>query len=147
MRNAVVCLINSRRRAHHLPALNADSRLNRAAQGWTDTMVRTGTFAHVVGKSDPGSRVSRTGYTWSALAENIATGYPTPRKVVAGWMASPGHCRNILSPVYREVGTGVNRHPVGGTGSGPATWTQDFGLAAGAQPPSHNGGAANSCPR
>ena len=34
-------------------------------------------------------------------------------------MASAGHCQNILNPTYRDVGTGVNRHPVGGFAIGP----------------------------
>jgi uncharacterized protein YkwD len=58
-------------------------------------------------------------------------------------MTSPEHCRNILDPQYRNVGTGVNDHSVDGTG-GTATWTQDFGLPMGSNPPSGNWGPANS---
>jgi uncharacterized protein YkwD len=60
-------------------------------------------------------------------------------------MASPGHCQIILSPLYTEVGTGVNPHPVRGYASGPATWAQDFALPAGRRAPSHNWAPAQSC--
>jgi uncharacterized protein YkwD len=61
-------------------------------------------------------------------------------------MASTGHCENILSPTYRDVGTGVNRHAVGGYATGPATWTQDFALPMGKSAPSRSVGPMDHCP-
>jgi uncharacterized protein YkwD len=137
-----MCLVNAERAAHGLPALHDSSRLDAAAQRWTDAMVATGDFTH---GSDPSARVSAVGLSWSTTGENIATGYPTPRRVVSGWMASVDHCRNILNPTYRQVGTGVNAHPVTGFASGPATWTEDFALPAGHRPASNNWGPLDSC--
>jgi uncharacterized protein YkwD len=142
LRAAVLCLVNAQRAAHGLPALSESSRLEGAAQRWTDTMVATGDFSH---GGDPAARITAAGLSWSATGENIATGYPTPRRVVAGWMASLDHCRNILNPSYSRTGTGVNRHPVRGYAGGPATWTEDFALPAGHRPPSHKWGPADSC--
>lgn len=142
LRAAVVCLINAQRAAHFLPALRDSSRLDGAAQRWTDTMVATGQFTHGI---DPAARITAAGLSWSSTGENIATGYPTPRRVVAAWMASVDHCRNILDPRYSRVGTGVNSHPVRGYAGGPATWTEDFELPAGHRPPSHNWAPADSC--
>jgi uncharacterized protein YkwD len=92
------------------------------------------------------SRITRAGLSWSDIGENIATGFATPRQVVAAWMASAGHCRNILNPSFRLVGVGVDPRPVRGWASGPATWTEDFALALGARPPSGNWGPAGGCP-
>jgi uncharacterized protein YkwD len=142
LRAAVVCLINAERAARRLPTLRESSRLDGSAQRWTDTMVASGQFTHGV---DPSARITAAGLSWSATGENIATGYPTPRRVVAGWMASLDHCRNILNPSYSRVGTGVDRQPVRGYASGPATWTEDFELPAGHRPPSRNWGPADSC--
>ena len=139
---AVVCLINKQRTARGLPALHESGLLDRSAQGWTNTMVATGAFTH--GANFAG-RISAAGFQWSSAGENIATGFLTPRAVVAGWMGSTGHCQNILSPTYSSVGTGVVHHVVGVGGDG-ATWTQDFALAAGHHAPSHNVGPANGCP-
>ena len=146
LRAAVVCLINNERAAHHLRVLRHNGILDRAAQQWTDHMVATSTFGHVLGGSDPGMRMQDAGYDWSAYGENIATGFATPRDVVRAWMASTDHCRNILDPEYVEVGTGVNPNPVVGYATGPATWTQDFGLPAYSSPPSENFAPANGCP-
>lgn len=143
MREAVTCLINKQREARGLPALRTSHRLNSSAQNWTDTMVATDSFTH---GSDPGARVSAVGFNWSTMGENIASGFRTPMDVVKGWMASQGHCFNILDPDYSYVGTGVNRSAVRGAASGPATWTQDFALPMGARAPSRNWHAADACP-
>ncbi len=142
LRAAVLCLVNKARGAHGLPPLGASSRLDRSAQSWTNTMVGSGQFGH----GDPGARVSAVGYHWSTVGENIASGFATPRRVVAAWMASQGHCYNILDPVFTNVGTGVNKGEVRGVASRPGTWTQDFGLQMGRRAPSGNWGPANGCP-
>jgi uncharacterized protein YkwD len=143
MQNAVVCLVNQQRRVRGLPDLRASSRLNRSAQGWTNTMVSQGEFTH---GTDFAARISAVGFDWSNAGENIATGYATPDSVVAAWMASTGHCRNILSPVFRAVGTGVSGHSIPGSSTLPGTWTQDFGLLMDQHPASGNWGPADRCP-
>jgi len=144
LRSAVLCLINQQRTSRHLPRLTESHRLDRSAQSWTNQMVSSDTFAHIAGASSPMSRVTNAGYNWMAVGENIATGFATPRQVVSAWMASPGHCQNILDPQYRNVGTGVNANPVAGSANTSATWTQDFGLVMGNTPPSNNWGPSRS---
>jgi uncharacterized protein YkwD len=146
LRDAVVCLVNQERASHHLPVLREQQKLDRSAQRWTDAMVSSGSFSHTGNGGDPGSRVSAAGYSWWAVGENIATGYQTPRQVFSAWMASGGHCRNILSPDYSDIGTGVSGEAVTGFGSGGGTWTQDFGRPAETDAPSGNWGPADACP-
>jgi uncharacterized protein YkwD len=143
LQRAVVCLINQQRRERGLPGLDASSRLDRSAQGWTNVMVTRRDFTH---GTDFSARISAVGFDWSNVAENIATGYKTPAAVVRAWMASSGHCQNILSPVYREVGTGVRDLPIAGYSSHAGTWTQDFGLLMNQHVDSGNYGPADSCP-
>jgi uncharacterized protein YkwD len=143
LKAAVVCLINKQRQAHGLPALRANRRLDRSAQGWTNVMVADGEFSH---GSNFSARIGSVGFSWSRAGENIATGFPTPRDVVNAWMGSAGHCQNILSSSFADVGTGIRAKPVRGFASGPATWTQDFALPVGHHPPSDNTGAAAGCP-
>jgi uncharacterized protein YkwD len=142
MRAAVVCLVNAQREARGLPAFVVDPRLNESAQRWTDHLVATDQFLH----GDFAGRIGATGYDWSWAGENLATGFPTPRSVVTAWMASADHCRNILSPDYANVGTGLVAKDVPGYSSGPSTWGQDFGSLMGAPEPSANGRAAAGCP-
>jgi uncharacterized protein YkwD len=143
MRAAVLCLINEQRAAQGLPPLRADDRLNDSAQSWSNRMVATHSFSH--GANFAG-RISAAGLKWSSAGENIATGFMTPRQVVNSWMSSTGHCENILSPTFRDVGTGVNRHAIGGYAVGPATWTQDFALPMGRSAPSRRFGPMDRCP-
>jgi uncharacterized protein YkwD len=143
LRSAVVCLINQERAAHHLPALQASPLLNSSAQGWTNAMVSTDQFTH--GTNFAG-RISAAGYVWRSAGENIATGYSTPRAVVRAWMASTGHCQNILNPTYRNIGTGVSVRVVKGFATGVGTWTQDFALGMHQSTPSGNYRPMGGCP-
>jgi uncharacterized protein YkwD len=139
---AVVCLLNYERALADLPALREDRRLDRAAQGWTARMVATRQFDH---GSDFAARISAAGYTWSSAGENLASGFETPREVVAAWMASAPHCRNILDPNFSAVGTGVVTAPVGQLGGGAATWTEDFAAPLGAAQSGDWGPANTDC--
>jgi uncharacterized protein YkwD len=64
---------------------------------------------------------------WSSWGENIAAGQRSVADVVAGWMASDGHCANIMAPGFRDVGLAC----VGGnTGTTYGTyWTMVLGSA------------------
>ena len=50
------------------------------------------------------TRIEATGYAWSTIGENIAAGYSGVQTVVDAWMASPGHCVNIMTAAYTEMG-------------------------------------------
>jgi uncharacterized protein YkwD len=140
---AVVCLVNQQRTLRGLPSLVDQSQLQTAAQHWSDWMVTADQFTH---GADFSGRILAAGYAFRAAGENIATGVPTPTAVVRAWMRSADHCRNILTPTFRNVGIGVSPHPVSGSASGPSTWTEDFGLPMTDSAPSQNWGPANGCP-
>jgi uncharacterized protein YkwD len=142
LRDAVVCLVNAQRRDRGLPGLHPNGRLDRSAQRWTDFMVGHDIFTH---GPNFAARITAAGFDWSSAGENIATGFPTPASVVNGWMASDGHCHNILAPVFRSVGTGVSASGVPSFG-GSGTWTEDFGLHMGSRAPSHDWAPADGCP-
>ena len=144
LQRAVVCLINRQRTERGLPKLVASRKLDRSAQRWTNTMVGGDDFSHGVAFMD---RISAVGFNWENVAENIATGYPTPAAVVHAWMRSPGHCANILNPIYREVGTGVDNGRIRGSSTTAGTWTQDFGRRMGQRALSGNFGPAEGCYR
>jgi uncharacterized protein YkwD len=143
VRAAVICLVNRERAARGLPPFRQSRALDRVAELWTRTMVRDGVFSHGTSFA---RRITGAGVSWSAAGENIATGFSTPHAVVGAWMASTGHCRNILDPSFRLLGVGVDPHPVRGWANGGATWTQDFALPAGRRAPSQNWGPADGCP-
>lgn len=54
--------------------------------------------------ADVGQRVRSYGYEWQLVGENIAAGQPTVEKAMEEWLSSPEHCRNLMSPDYKETG-------------------------------------------
>jgi uncharacterized protein YkwD len=141
VRHAVNCLINIQRRDRGLPALRGNRRLNQSAQTWTNVMVRHRAFSH---GADFAARINAVGFDWTRIGENIATGYRTPSGVVRAWMASTGHCQNILNPMFREDGTGVDLGEAMPDDRG--TWTMDFGLLIHQNAASANWAPAEGCP-
>ncbi|MGH6639777.1 MAG: CAP domain-containing protein [Polaromonas sp.] len=106
-------------------------RLNATLQGiavaHAADMARHSYFSHT---GHDGSRVaeraSRAGYPWRAIGENIAAGQMNAEATVQGWLNSPGHCANIMSQVYAEMGAAfaVNKQSSAGI-----YWVQVFGAA------------------
>lgn len=87
--------------------LELEARLMAAAAAHSQDMHDQGFMSHTGSDgSTVVDRVERQGYTWSALAENVAAGFPTPEAVVAAWLGSPGHCANIMNAAYTELGAG-----------------------------------------
>lgn len=48
-------------------------------------------------------RIADEGYAWSWSGENIAAGQTTVAGVMSDWLASPGHCANIMRAEFRDV--------------------------------------------
>lgn len=89
------------------PALASNAKLIQAAEAHAKDMADKNYFSHT-GKdgSDPGIRITRTGYAWSTYGENIAAGYPTVADAVKGWYMSSGHCNNFMNSGVTQVGFG-----------------------------------------
>ena len=51
-----------------------------------------------------GDRLAALGYDWAVWGENVAAGQPAVAGVLAAWLASPGHCVNLLDPEVHELG-------------------------------------------
>lgn len=106
-------------------ALRLAAPLNVLASAHAGEMARYNYFSHT---GRDGSRVTdratRSRYAWQAIGENIAAGQQAPEAAVDGWLRSPGHCANIMSPEYTEMGVAFavdNRSTAG------IYWVQVFG--------------------
>ena len=110
MEAAIASEVNRVRLANGLQRLEVDTLLVRAARIHAANMARTGKLAHTIPEVPEATlmaRITLVQYPWQALAENLIQGYARADAAVAGWMASPGHRRNILNPVYHATGVGV----------------------------------------
>lgn len=54
--------------------------------------------------SKVGDRTFEAGYSWSTVAENIAYVPGSISDVIEGWKKSPNHCKQMMSPDYKELG-------------------------------------------
>ena len=99
--------------------------LAEAALAHSRDMASRDYFSHV----DPSGasvrqRVASAGYRWRYVGENIAAGLGSPEQVVAGWLASPGHCANLMSPDFVDMGAAYAVEPASKL---DIYWTQTFG--------------------
>lgn len=96
----------NRYRARHGRGLVAyHSRLNKAAYRHAKAMANRDFFSHTgADGSTFGRRLTRTGYIWGLVAENISAGQRTPMEAITTWIDSPGHRRNILMKGVIHIG-------------------------------------------
>ena len=82
-----------------------NASLGAAAQGHSKAMAYGNYFAHRDPDGDmPADRARAAGFRGRQIGENIAAGQGSPSKAMAGWLASPGHCANLMSPLFTQVG-------------------------------------------
>ena len=106
--------------------LSMNASLRTAARNHSIDMAANNYFSHTSldGRTFD-QRIFNAGYTGSfPLGENIAAGQPTPSSVVSAWMASPGHCTNIMTAGFHAVGIGYAFSTSSTYGH---YWTMDFG--------------------
>lgn len=98
-------------------AVSWNNQLEAAAYEHSEDMFTNNYFNHTAPDgSNGGVRIERAGYSWMTFGENIAMGYRSEKEVVADWLKSPGHCKNIMNGSFKEMG-------VARAGN---YWTQEF---------------------
>jgi uncharacterized protein YkwD len=103
--------------------LAPSSLLNQAAREHAIDMARNDYFEHIgMDGSAPKERLARLGYRSRLTGENIAYAPQSAEEVVSGWLASPGHCANIMEPRFREMGIAF----AVGRKRGAIYWVQDL---------------------
>lgn len=100
--------INEVRAANGLRPLRHLPNLARAAKGHSARLASMGTlhhngFAARIRQAVPGMRRAGENVAWIS-----GCGANAPTEIVRAWMKSPPHRRNILSPAFRLIGTGMS---------------------------------------
>lgn len=105
-----------------------NAALTQASLVHSDDMVAFDFFSHTGSDGgNAGQRATAAGYVWQSWGENIAAGQRSVAAVMAGWMASPGHCANIMHAGFRDIGLACVS---GGAGNSYRTyWTMTLGSA------------------
>jgi uncharacterized protein YkwD len=111
------------------PPLRWSPRLEKAALTHARDMAAHGVMTHAGSDgSTAAQRVTRVGYAWSATGENVAAGQRDGESVVKSWVASPGHCANLMSPDFTEMAVAFATSERTDAG---IYWTQVFGAPLG----------------
>ncbi len=106
------------------PPVSLADALSAVAQAHAQTMADDDVLRHEAADSRTAAeRVRRAGLAARHVGENIASGVPTAAEVVAGWLASPGHCEVIMDPRFTAMGLGYALAP---RSRGVLYWTQLF---------------------
>ncbi|MEY8877019.1 MAG: CAP domain-containing protein [Leptothrix sp. (in: b-proteobacteria)] len=100
-----------------------NSRLYAAAAGHSTDMAANNYFSHTSldGRTFV-NRIVATGYTYRGIGENLGKGQASVTAVLAAWLASPGHCVNLMQPLFTEVGLACVRDS-----AGVPYWSLEFG--------------------
>jgi uncharacterized protein YkwD len=102
-----------------------NASLGAAAQGHSKAMAYGNYFAHQDPDGDTAAdRARAAGFRGRQIGENIAAGQGSPSKAMAGWLASPGHCANLMNPMFTQVGAGYATDTRSDEG---VYWTMLFG--------------------
>lgn len=118
----VIRLVNVERSKKGLQTLKSNWEISRVARYKSQDMINKKYFSHTSPTyGSPFRMMESFGIRFSAAGENIAYGQKTPAEVMRGWMNSPGHRANILSPSYTTMGCGVAK-----SSTGVYYWTQLF---------------------
>jgi len=102
-----------------VPKLYWNDDLYAAALEHSTDLAMSDTFSHygsgteydITGNGKPSlfyERILANGYSnYYSVGENIAGGQRSLKEVMKAWMASPGHCENIMKSTYTEVGVAI----------------------------------------
>jgi uncharacterized protein YkwD len=102
-----------------------NAMLATAAEAHTRAMANNNFFDHKDRDGHtPGDRAELAGYVGGQIGENIAAGQDTVRRVVDGWLTSPGHCANLMNPQFHQLGAAYAVDPKSDAG---IYWTAMFG--------------------
>jgi len=126
VRRAVLEAVNRARIERRRRPLEADPKLDLAAQRHAEDQLRRGYYDHLSPEgANVRDRAIAAGHRGGRrYAENIAKGLFDPEEVVRRWLDSSGHRRNILGPKLTALGVGV---AFGDTDEGlEVLWVQAF---------------------
>ena len=117
-------VVNNTRVAHGLRPLQVDGSLAQAAESHSLDMLHGDYFAH----GNFSGRMAAFHVRGPVAGENLAWGngrYAQAGTIVAEWLASPEHRRNLLRPGWTRIGIGIANGTFLGA-DGAAVVTADF---------------------
>lgn len=97
-------LTNQERVKTGLKPLTANQLLAQAAYQKGNDILVNQTFQHNIHDKKFSSWIKETGYKYSYVGENLAMDFVTSEGVIAAWLDSYGHKKNLLGTHFTEIG-------------------------------------------
>ena len=110
---ALVALTNAKRKLERLDELVPHAKLFQSARLHAANMAKQNKLDHELDGKSMIDRLKATGYGFESVGENIAHNQSTPRKVMATWMESEGHKKNILTVDFVHIGVAMAKNDKG----------------------------------
>ena len=124
-----------------VPVLAWNDKLYIAASEHSNDMAKSDTFSHTgsgtqsdwtsqqkgLGRGSTATeRIENSRYDWQSNGENIAAGtnLDTAADVIQMWLDSDGHCANLMSPDFQDIGMAMVEDA---NSRFIHYWTQNFG--------------------
>lgn len=108
-----------------VPALTWSCTLGQVATNHSQDMASNNFFSHTGSNGlSPFDRMSNLGYNYRAAGENIYAGSASASSATNAWLQSPGHCANIMSPSFTEMGGAMQQNS---SSTYRYYWTVNFG--------------------
>ena len=115
---AIVEITNTLRAEARLGSVTVSPQLSQAARAYADLLARSGQFSHDA-DGNLADRAARAGYQHCMIAENLAAhqdsrGFEArvlAKSALEGWLNSPGHRKNLMTPDVTETGVAVAKAP------------------------------------
>lgn len=98
---------NAQRKQAGLAELTQSATLCSVARKHAEAMAKANSLEHRLNGKSVDGRVSATGYKWTSVSENIAWNQRSVEDVMASWMRSEGHRKNLLNSDVTEMGAGI----------------------------------------
>jgi uncharacterized protein YkwD len=115
----VAILSNQQRVDAGLAPLQRNPMLDQSASAKLEHMLENGYWAHdAPDGTTPWYFFDLSGYRHDIAGENLARDFDTSRGVVDGWMDSPSHRDNMLTPGYTEMGVAAKYLTLGSVSRG-----------------------------
>lgn len=111
----LLVLTNAERKKNDVAPLRGNATLFQVARAHSFNMAKQGKMEHELDGKTPFDRLNAASFRYSWAGENIAYGDGSISldAIMRGWMDSEGHRRNILNPMYTDIGLGIARDPNG----------------------------------
>jgi len=106
--DTLIALTNQERDKYNLNHLEFNAELYKAAEAKAEYIFTNNNFSHERLNGETfSSWIKETDYQYKRVGENLAIHFKKSEDIMSAWMTSPLHRKNILNPLYEDVGIAV----------------------------------------